>query len=112
MTGTAPPQAAGLDVDAKYPFQTLCLYTLWVQVMAAWHSTSVFSCSSSNTLDFAPLPRAAFNTKAQCLLLHPKGVTAHTPMVEGQFHPRLRQSPPRERSECFGCQRRQASHEV
>jgi len=47
---------ASLDVNAKYPFQSLQLYALRVQVIADRRATGVSSSSSSDTLRLAPLP--------------------------------------------------------
>jgi len=48
---------AGLDVNAKYPFQSLRLYALRVQLMADRRAAGVSSSPSSDALRLAPLPR-------------------------------------------------------
>jgi hypothetical protein len=34
---------AGLNIDIKYPLQTLHFYALWVQIIEAWRSAGVLS---------------------------------------------------------------------
>jgi len=85
---------AGLDINAKHPFQTLCqgychgwhvcrFYRSKKPVMAARRATGVFSSPSSDTLGSAPLPRLAGITRARCWLFYPKGIKAQTPRGSG-----------------------------